>query len=304
MGLRAAGCEDAARRVESVGRLPPARGGALREAAGDRRAVPRVLWTVMSESRTALVTGGTRGIGLGIARALAAEGWQLSLCGVRAEAEVASVLDELRHGGATVHYTAADLASRDDRERLVAGVRSTFGAVNVLVNNAGRAPRVRADLLDATEDDFADLLRTNLHGPYFLTQAIVRDQFARRRTEPDFAASIIFITSVSAEFASINRGAYCVSKAGLSMTAKLFASRLAADGIPVYEVRPGIIATDMTAAVRDVYDARIADGLVPARRWGQPDDVGRVVAALARGDLPYATGSIIDVDGGLSLPRL
>jgi 3-oxoacyl-[acyl-carrier protein] reductase len=258
----------------------------------------------MTPPRTALVTGGTRGIGLGIARALAAEGWQLFLCGVRAEGDVSALIDELRQSGTHVQYAAADLASRDDRERLIATVRETVGAVNVLVNNAGRAPRVRADLLDASEDDFADLLRTNLHGPYFLTQAIVRDQLARRRTEPDFAASIVFITSVSAELASINRGAYCVSKAGLSMTVKLFATRLAADGIPVYEVRPGIIATDMTAAVKDVYDARIADGLVPARRWGQPEDVGRVVAALARGDLPYATGSVIDVDGGLSLPRL
>jgi NAD(P)-dependent dehydrogenase (short-subunit alcohol dehydrogenase family) len=258
----------------------------------------------MTPLRTALVTGGTRGIGLGIARALAAEGWQLLLCGVRVEGDVSAVIDELRQSGTHVQYAAADLASRDDRERLVATVRETFGAVNLLVNNAGRAPRVRADLLDASEDDFSDLLRTNLHGPYFLTQAIVRDQLARRRTEPDFAASIVFITSVSAELASINRGAYCVSKAGLSMTVKLFATRLAADGIPVYEVRPGIIATDMTAAVKDVYDARIADGLVPARRWGQPEDVGRVVAALARGDLPYATGSVIDVDGGLSLPRL
>jgi NAD(P)-dependent dehydrogenase (short-subunit alcohol dehydrogenase family) len=258
----------------------------------------------MTSSRTALVTGGTRGIGLGIARALAAEGWQLSLCGVRDEADVSNVLDELRQGGTVVHYTAADLASSEDRARLIVAVRSAFGAVNLLVNNAGRAPRVRADLLDADEDDFADLMRTNLQGPYFLTQAIARDQLERRRSDPDFAASIVFITSVSAKLASVNRGAYCVSKAGLSMTATLFASRLAADGIAVYEVRPGIIATDMTAAVRDAYDARIADGLVPARRWGQPDDVGRVVAALARGDLPYATGSIIDVDGGLSLPRL
>ena len=258
----------------------------------------------MTGRRTALVTGGTRGIGLGIGRALAAEGWDLALCGVRAEADVANVIEELRQTGSAVHYVAADLASADDRSRLVADVRSLFGAVNVLVNNAGRAPRVRADLLDAAEDDFADLLRTNLHGPYFLTQAIAREQLHRRRSEPAFAASIIFITSVSAELASVNRGGYCVSKAGLSMTAKLFASRLAADGIPVYEVRPGIIATDMTESVKDIYDARIADGLVPARRWGQPEDVGRVVAALARGDLPYATGSIIDVDGGLSLPRL
>ena len=256
----------------------------------------------MSES--ALVTGGTRGIGLAVARALAQDGWSLALCGIRPELDVAGVLEELRRHSPAVHYTPADVARPDDRARLVADVRSRFGAANALVNNAGRAPRVRADLLEATEENFEALLRTNLQGPYFLTQAIARDQLDRRRGDPDFGASIIFITSVSADMASVNRGDYCVSKAGLSMTARLFAARLAADGIPVYEVRPGIIATDMTAPVRDAYDRRIADGLVPARRWGQPDDVGRVVAALARGDLPYATGSVIHVDGGLSIPRL
>jgi 3-oxoacyl-[acyl-carrier protein] reductase len=255
-------------------------------------------------TRSALVTGGTRGIGLGVARALAKDGWALALCGVRLEAEVTGVLDELRQHEVAVHYTAADVARPDDRARLVADVRSRFGAVNALVNNAGRAPRVRADLLEATEEHFEALLRTNLQGPYFLTQAIARDQLDRRRADPGFAASIVFITSVSAEMASVNRGDYCVSKAGLSMTARLFAARLAEDGIPVYEVRPGIVATDMTAPVRDAYDRRIADGLVPARRWGEPDDVGRAVAALLRGDLPYATGSVIHIDGGLSIPRL
>jgi 3-oxoacyl-[acyl-carrier protein] reductase len=254
--------------------------------------------------RTALVTGGTRGIGLGIARALAHEHWDLTLGGVRPEAEVSGVLDELRQHGGAVHYVAADLAKPDDRARLVGDVRARFGFVNALVNNAGRAPAVRADLLEATEESFEALLRTNLQGPYFLTQAIARDQVARRRADPSFAASIVFITSVSAEMASSNRGDYCVSKAGLSMAARLFAARLAEHGVPVYEVRPGIIATDMTAAVRETYAHRIAAGLVPERRWGQPDDVGRVVAALVRGDLPYATGSIIHVDGGLSVPRL
>jgi NAD(P)-dependent dehydrogenase (short-subunit alcohol dehydrogenase family) len=176
--------------------------------------------------------------------------------------------------------------------------------VNALVNNAGRAPRVRADLLDAAEDSFEELVRTNLQGPYFLTQAIARDQLARRATDSSFHASIVFITSVSAEMASVNRGEYCVSKAGLAMAVRLFSARLAGHGIPVYEVRPGIIATDMTAQVKDVYDRRIAEGLVPEGRWGQPDDVGRVVAALVRGDLPYATGTVVHVDGGQSVPRL
>lgn len=254
--------------------------------------------------RRALITGGTRGIGLGVARALAREGWDLLLGGVRSEAEVGGTLDELRQAGVAVHYVRGDVARPEDRVRLVEAARTAAGAVNALINNAGRAPRVRADLLDATEDSFEEVVRTNLQGPYFLTQSIVRDQLARCKDDPSFAASIVFITSVSADMASVNRGEYCVSKAGLAMTVRLFAVRLAEHGIPVFEVRPGIIATDMTAAVQDVYDRRIAEGLVPQRRWGQPDDVGRVVAALVRGDLPYATGSVIHVDGGLSVPRL
>jgi 3-oxoacyl-[acyl-carrier protein] reductase len=253
---------------------------------------------------TALITGGTRGIGLGVARALARDGWDLALCGVRSEGDVVPILESLRKNGGAVHYVAADLASPRDRQRLVDQVHVRLGAIHALVNNAGRAPRVRADVLEATEDSFEELLRTNLQGPYFLTQAIARDQLARRAQDPSFHASIVFITSVSAEMVSTNRGDYCVSKAGLSMAARLFAARLAEHGIPVYEVRPGIVATDMTSAVKDAYDRRIADGLVPERRWGQPDDVGRVVAALVRGDLPYATGSVIHVDGGLSMPRL
>jgi len=253
--------------------------------------------------RSALITGGTRGIGLAVARALAREGWDLALCGVRPERELAGILKELR-SGVRVTYHPCDIAVGADRTRLVDEVNSAHGTVNALVNNAGRAPRVRADILDAAEESFEELLHTNLQGPYFLTQAIARSQIARKQLDGSFTASIVFVTSVSAELASTNRGDYCVSKAGLSMAARLFALRLAEHQIPVYEVRPGIIQTDMTAKVKDVYDRRIADGLVPERRWGTPDDVGRIVAALLRGDAPYATGSVITVDGGLSLPRL
>jgi len=252
----------------------------------------------------ALVTGGTRGIGLAIARALAQDGWDLVLVGVRPRSAVSDAIAPIAAAGAQVTYVSADLSNSRARARLVRSVKARFGAVQALVNNAGRAPRVRADILEASEASFDEVLRTNLYGPYFLTQALARPMLERKRRDPAFAASIVFVTSVSAELASPSRGEYCVSKAGLSMAARLFAVRLAGEGIPVYEVRPGIIETDMTAPVREAYDRRIAEGLVPERRWGKPEDVGRTVAALLRGDLPHASGAIIPVDGGLQLPRL
>lgn len=252
----------------------------------------------------ALVTGGTRGIGLGVAQCLANDGWSLALGGMRAESDVREVLDGLRTTGTEVHYCAADLAKPEARVRLVESVLARFSRIDALVNNAGRAPRVRADLLAAGEDSFEEVLRTNLQGPFFLTQQVARLLVERKRADRDASVAIVFVTSVSAEMASPNRGEYCVSKAGLAMAAKLFAARLAQDGVPVYEVRPGIIATDMTAGVRESYDQRIAEGLVPERRWGRPEDVGRVVASLLRGDLPHATGTVVHVDGGLAIPRL
>ena len=250
--------------------------------------------------RTALITGGTRGIGLGIARALARDGWSLALSGLRPRDEVAGVLEELAQAGASAEYWPADVGSAVDRARLLQSVVEKFGTLDALVNNAGRAPRVRADVLDATEESFVEVMGTNLQGPYFLTQAAARLLIEKKSP----ASAIVFITSVSADMATVNRGDYCVSKAGLAMAVKLFALRLAEHGIPVYEVRPGIISTDMTARVREMYDRRIAGGLIPESRWGQPEDVGRAVAALLRGDVRYATGTTINVDGGLSIPRL
>jgi len=262
-------------------------------------------------SRVALVTGGARGIGLGISTALAREGWTLALCGVRPAADVDAALAGLRAAGAAeAAYWVADIADAGQRARLLEAVSERFGRLDALVNNAGKAPAVRADLLEAGQESFEDLIRTNLQGPYFLTQQAARLMLATRRaadvSDPQRPppGGVVFVTSVSAEMASLNRGDYCVSKAGLAMAAQLFALRLAADGIAVYEVRPGIIATDMTAKVKDVYDRRIADGLVPEGRWGHPEDVGRAVAALLRGDVPYATGSVIHVAGGLQIGRL
>src|SRR5262249_4760676 len=205
---------------------------------------------------------------------------------------------------AGVLYRSRDVRHIADHDVFVAAVHDRWARIDALVNNAGRAPRARADLLDATEASFDDVLRANLYGPYFLTQRVARALVQQRADAGGRRSSIVFVTSVSAELASTRRGEYCVSKAGLAMAARLFAARLAEGNISVYDVRPGIIDTDMTAPVHADYEARIADGLVPARRWGTPEDVGRVVAALLRGDLPYATGSIINVDGGLSIPRL
>ena len=252
----------------------------------------------------ALVTGGTRGIGLGIAHALASRGYDLALSGQRPPADVAAIVPSLQTSGGIVHYVPSDIASAAARRSLVDEVLARFGRIDVLVNNAGRAPRVRADLLEATTESFEEVLATNLEGPYFLTQIVARAMIELRQREPSSRPAIVFITSVSAEMASPHRGEYCVSKAGLAMAVKLFAARLAGDGIPVFEVRPGVVHTDMTAPVRETYDRRIADGLIPAGRWGTPEDVGAAVAALVTGHVPYATGSVLHVDGGLHLPRL
>jgi NAD(P)-dependent dehydrogenase (short-subunit alcohol dehydrogenase family) len=255
-------------------------------------------------NRVALVTGGTRGIGLGIARALAREGYDLALCGRRDEAAVAGALAELRALGRSVLYARADVADAGAREHLLAAVREGLGRLDLLVNNAGMAPRVRSDILDATEASFEEVLRTNLQGPYFLTQAAARWMIEQARVEPGRRAAIVNVSSVSATVASTNRGEYCVSKAGLAMASALWAVRLAEFGIAVYEVRPGIVQTDMTAPVAARYDDLIAKGLLLEPRWGLPEDVGRAVAMLARGDLGYATGQVITLDGGLTLARL
>ena len=254
--------------------------------------------------RVAIVTGGSRGIGLGIANRLAEEGCHLAICGLREESAVAETLAELRRFGGDVHYCRADIGETDDRRRFLEAVRERFGRLDVLVSNAGMAPRQRSDILEASEEEFARVLRVNLQGPYFLAQAAARWMIEQKQSDAAFHGCMIFISSVSAVAASLNRGEYCVSKAGLSMAARLWALRLAASEIPVYELRPGIVATDMTAGVREKYDKLIADGLVPQRRWGQPDDVGKAVAALVRGDLPYCTGEAITIDGGLLIPRL
>lgn len=254
--------------------------------------------------RVALVTGGSRGIGLGIAIALAENGFDLAINGVREEAEVGDSLATLQKRGATVSYFQGDVSLSDDRASILHRVREKFGRLDVLVNNAGVAPKVRADILEATEESFDRVLGINLKGPYFLTQAAARWMIEQRSAEANFRGVIVNISSVSATEASINRGDYCISKAGVAMATQLWAHRLAEFGIAVYEIRPGIIHTDMSAAVAEKYDRLIANGLTVENRWGEPDDVGRAVAMLARGDLTYATGNVLNIDGGLTLRRL
>jgi NAD(P)-dependent dehydrogenase (short-subunit alcohol dehydrogenase family) len=252
----------------------------------------------------ALITGGTRGIGLGIAHALAKSGFDLVLCGMREASAVEESLQPLRELGAETLYVRCNVADRADRLAMLDSTRRHYGRLNVLVNNAGIAPRQRLDILQATEESYEEVMRTNLQGPYFLTQAAARWMIEQREGDPDWSGCIISVSSISATVASPNRGEYCISKAGISMATQLWAARLGEFGIPVYEVRPGVIATDMTAGVKAKYDALIAGGLCVQKRWGTPEDVGSAVAALAAGSFPYSTGQVILVDGGLTLSRL
>jgi NAD(P)-dependent dehydrogenase (short-subunit alcohol dehydrogenase family) len=263
--------------------------------------------TAENKGRVALVTGGGRGIGFGIAKQLAASGFDVAITGRRDKSDVADAMTVLEAARAdasqVIEYTAADVSSATAREALVRFVSDRFGRIDVLVNNAGIAPRVRADLLEATEDSFDELISTNLKGPYFLTQAIAKWMVQLQETQRE-RRTIVNVSSVSAFVASINRGDYCISKAGIAMATKLWASRLTQHGIDVFEVQPGVIATDMTAGVKGKYDALMETDLLLDKRWGTPDDIGTAVAMLACGSLPYAPGAVLVLDGGMTLPRL
>jgi NAD(P)-dependent dehydrogenase (short-subunit alcohol dehydrogenase family) len=252
--------------------------------------------------KVAVVTGGSRGIGRGIALALAELGHAI-VVNYRSDADAAeeTCREARRLGAASARAIRADVADLADGRRLVAEAVSVAGRIDLWINNAGIAPERRLDLLETTPESWDRVLDTNLRGPFFLSQAVA-NELIRLRAEGIVAEpQMVFITSISARFASINRGEYCVAKAGLSMVAQLFAAKLAGAGIRVYEVRPGLIDTDMTRTVKAAYDARIAGGLIPIGRWGTAADVGRAVAMIAAGGLRYSTGTVIDVDGGLGL---
>jgi 3-oxoacyl-[acyl-carrier protein] reductase len=261
----------------------------------------------VSGKPVSLVTGAGRGIGRGVALELAKLGHAVIINYAGNSSAADDCLRLVREAGGDGITIRADISSPLDRAMLVQSALSNYGHIDLLVNNAGVAPQVRADLLEASEESFDRLIEINLKGPYFLTQLVAK-QMIEQLKSGDVGTfgppRIITISSVSAYTASTNRGDYCISKAGLSMMTALFAARLAEYGINVYEVRPGIIATDMTAGVKEKYDRLVEQGAWPIRRWGQPEDVGRAVAAIARGDLPFSTGEVINVDGGFHLRTL
>ncbi len=264
----------------------------------------------MAERPCALVTGAGRGIGRAIAVALAREGYDIAGNArsyhpegrpFRGLAETETLCEG---AGAAFLPLPADISDLGAHEGVVGGALERFGRIDLLVNNAGVAPLARLDYLETTPESYDRVMGINLRGPFFLTQRVARHMVARREGGGAVRPAIVFITSVSVDTSSPSRTEYCVSKAGLSHLARVCAHRLAPHGIGVYEVRPGVIRTEMTAPVEAKYDALIAEGLIPQGRWGEPQDVGRAVAALARGDFAYSTGGVFEVSGGMGIKRL
>jgi NAD(P)-dependent dehydrogenase (short-subunit alcohol dehydrogenase family) len=263
----------------------------------------------MNKKPVALITGAGRGIGRGIALELANSGYDIAGLDIVFEPEnkkkglfeVKEVLGALGAGFLPIQGDICDLAGH---EKILAEVQGQFGRIDLLVNNAGVAPLVRLDILDTTPESFDRVFGINARGAFFLTQKAARQMVLQVKRSPDPRPAIVFITSISAAASSPGRAEYCVSKAALSMTAALFADRLAEFGINVYEIRPGIVETDMTLPVRERYDKLIAEGFVPQKRWGFPEDVGKAVAALAKGYFPFSTGLILEVSGGMNIRRL
>ena len=257
-----------------------------------------------SQVRVALVTGASRGIGRAIAVALAGKHWQVAVNYHRNLEAARETQREIEAAGSQAALMQADIAQHEDRRRLVDQTLERFGRIDLLVNNAGIGPEHRADLLEVSEESYERVMAVNLKGPFFLTQLAARTMIALLEDGTIQAPKIVNIGSLSTYAASVERGEYCLSKAGLGMMTALFAARLAEYGILVYEIRPGIVTTDMTQGVQEKYERLIASGVTPIRRWGRPEDVAKAVLALAEGSLPFSTGEVINVDGGFHLQRL
>lgn len=253
--------------------------------------------------KTAIVTGASRGIGLAIARQLARDGYGIVMVATGPEERNREAIDGLKGLGVPVCYVQANIGDHEDRLRIVRRAVDAFGRIDALVNNAGVAPNVRADLLEMTEESFDRVVGINTKGTLFLTQAVARQMITQSPVDGRRGV-IVNVSSCSAVVSSTSRGEYCISKAGVSMVTTLFADRLAREGILVHEVRPGVIATDMTSAVQDKYDHLIAEGTFPIARWGRPEDVADAVSAFCSDKFRYTTGNYIDVDGGFHIQRL
>ena len=256
------------------------------------------------DKQVALITGAARGIGRGIAELLAEHQFNLVIDDVIDESSIQEALTTIKQKGAEVLYVQADISNAEQRLRLVNKTKEKFGLLDLLVNNAGVAPKQRIDILEASEESFDRVLRINLKGPYFLTQLVANWMIQQKQQHRARNPKIVNISSVSAFTSSPSRGEYCISKAGISMMTQLYADRLAEYDVRVYEIRPGVIFTDMTAPVRAKYDKLIAEGLFPIKRWGYPEDIAKAVLALATELLPYSTGEVINVDGGFHIRRL
>ncbi len=275
----------------------------------------------MLDKKVAIITGASRGIGHAIATQLAEDGYALCMVSTTDQDKLTDKIEKVKEKGQPVIYVKGDISSDESRRAIVESTMNSFGRIDVLVNNAGVAPKVRMDILETTEESMDHVLKINLYGTFFLTQLVANQMIgiidngkfeigklesskSRRSSFTNYRPKIINISSMSAYTSSTNRGEYCISKSGISMVTTLFADRLAEYGINVYEIRPGIIRTDMTAAVKDKYDSLIVNGLTPIKRWGFPEDVANAVSVLCSGKLDYSTGEVINVDGGFHIQRL
>jgi NAD(P)-dependent dehydrogenase (short-subunit alcohol dehydrogenase family) len=258
----------------------------------------------MHSNRVALVTGASRGIGRGIALEVARAGYDLAVNYVANADAARAVQGEIQRMGRRAELLRGDVGIREDRDAMVEGVRTAYGRVDLLVNNAGIVSPARRDILEAREEDFDHVMAVNLKGPYFLTQQVARWMMEQKGAHPEREFAIVNIGSISGYAPGVNRGEYCISKAGVRMATSLWAARLAEVGIRVHEIRPGIIETDLTGPVKAKYDTLIAEGITPIRRWGTPEDIGRAVAAIASGAFPFSTGDTFEVDGGFHMKIL
>jgi 3-oxoacyl-[acyl-carrier protein] reductase len=259
----------------------------------------------MNDKPVAVITGASRGIGRSVAIALAAEGYDIAAIARSVDSEGMELLSiEIEKTGREFFPVGLDISCTDCQEEVVSNILERYGRIDILVNNAGVAPLLRNDLLEMTEESYERVMNINLKGPVFFAQKIAREMIWMKQKIVNYNPVIVFISSVSAVLSSTNRTEYCISKAGLSMATTVFADRLSREGILVFELRPGIIQTDMTAKIKDKYDKLISEGLVPQKRWGLPEEIGKAVASIARGDWNFSTGMMFEISGGLNIHKL